>query len=111
MANTKTKKQDGVEILEDSELLAGKAEAFFNDSKNRNLVFGIGGVIALLVIGFLGYKFYIDNNNKVAQQEMFQAVFFFEADSLNKALDGDGINPGFLQIIEDYPGTDAANLG
>ena len=110
MANTKTKKQDGVDLLEDPDLLAGKAEAFFNDKRNKNLVFGIGGIVAILVIGFLGYKYYIENNNKLAQQEMFQAVYYFEADSLNKALKGDGINPGFVQIMEDYKGTDAANL-
>jgi TolA-binding protein len=41
---------------------------------------------------------------------MFQAVFYFEADSLDKALNGDGNNLGFLAIIEDYGITDAANL-
>jgi tetratricopeptide (TPR) repeat protein len=110
MANTKTKHQDGIDLIEDPSLLAGKAEAFFNDSKNRNLVFGIGGVLALLVIGFLGYKLYIDNKNDLAQQEMFQAVYFFEADNFEQALNGDGINPGFLQIADEYAGTDAANL-
>ncbi|MFT6867170.1 MAG: TolA-binding protein [Cyclobacteriaceae bacterium] len=110
MAKSKTKKHEGADLLENPELLAGKAEEFFNESKNRNLVFSVGGVIALLVIAFLGYKYYVDDNNADAQQEMFQAVFYFEADSLNKALNGDGINLGFLDIIEEYPGTDAANL-
>jgi TolA-binding protein len=41
---------------------------------------------------------------------MFQAVFYFEADSLNKALNGDGNNLGFLSIIDDYGITDAGNL-
>jgi TolA-binding protein len=41
---------------------------------------------------------------------MFQAVYFFEQDSVDFALNGDGINKGFLTIIEDYPRTDAANL-
>lgn len=110
MAKTKTKKQEGVELLENPDLLAGKAEEFFNDTKNRNLVFSIGGVIALLVIGFLGYNYYVNTNNAEAQQEMSQAVFYFEADSLQKAINGDGINLGFKDIIEDYAGTDAANL-
>lgn len=110
MAKTKTKKQEGAEFLEDPDLLAGKAEEFFNDTKNRNLVFGIGGVIAILVIAFLAYKYYVNTNNAEAQQEMSQAVFYFEADSLNKAINGDGINLGFKDIIADYPGTDAANL-
>jgi TolA-binding protein len=41
---------------------------------------------------------------------MFQAVFYFEADSLNTALNGDGNNLGFLAIIDDYGITEAANL-
>lgn len=110
MAKTKTKQHEGAEILEDPELLAGKAEEFFSEKRNRNLVFGIGGIIAVLAIAFLGYKYYVNTNNATAQQEMFQAVFYFEADSLDKALNGDGINLGFLDIIDTYAGTDAANL-
>ena len=41
---------------------------------------------------------------------MFQAVYYFEADSLDKALNGDGNNLGFLEIIDEYGVTDAANL-
>ncbi len=41
---------------------------------------------------------------------MFQAVYFFEQDSVEFAINGDGINKGFLSIVEDYPRTDAANL-
>lgn len=110
MANTKTKKEEGIDILEDPDVLAGKAEEFFNNKRNKNLVFGIGGVLAVLVLAFVGYKYYITNQNAEAQKEMFQAVYYFEADSLGKALNGDGINFGFLDIIEDYTGTDAANL-
>ena len=91
-------------------MLAGKAEEFFNNSKNRNLVFGIGGVIAIAILAFLGYKYFITGKNTEAQKEMFQAVHYFEADSLGKALNGDGINYGFLDIIDNYGGTDAANL-
>lgn len=110
MANTKTKKEEGIDILEDPDVLAGRAEEFFNNKKNKNLVFGIGGVIAVAILAFLGYKYYITGQNAEAQQEMFQAVFYFEADSLGKALNGDGINYGFLDIIDNYGGTDAANL-
>jgi len=110
MANTKTKKEEGIDILEDPDVLAGKAEEFFNNQRNKNLVFSIGGVIALAIVAFFGYKYYITGQNDEAQQEMFQAVFYFEADSLGKALNGDGINYGFLDIIDNYGGTDAANL-
>ena len=110
MAKTKTKKEEGIDIIEDPDALVSKAEEFFSNTRNRNLVFAIGGVIAAVVAGFLIYKILLDNQNEEAQREMFQAVYYFEADSLGRALNGDGINYGFLQIIEDYSGTDAANL-
>lgn len=109
MAKTKKGEATG-SIIENPDALASKADELFSNKKNRNLVFGIGGVLASLVLSFLGYKLYISNQDKEAQQEMFQAVYYFEADSLGRALNGDGINYGFLQIIEDYSGTDAANL-
>lgn len=110
MAKTRTQKEEGIEILEDPDALAGKAQEFFNSKRNRNLVFGIGGVLAALIAAFLIYRFYITNQDIEAQEEMFQAVYYFEADSLGKALNGDGINYGFLDIIDNYSGTDAANL-
>src|SRR5690606_2267640 len=50
------------------------------------------------------------NKNETAQGEMFQAVYFYEQDSVDLALNGDGVNPGFLSIIDEYGGTAAANL-
>ena len=41
---------------------------------------------------------------------MFQAVYYFEADSLNKALNGDGQYDGLLKIADEYGGTDAGKL-
>lgn len=110
MAKTKTKKGQGPSVIEDPDVLAGKTEEFFNNKRNRNLVFGLGGVIALAIAGFMIYQIYIGNKNDEAQQEMFQAVYYFEADSLGRALNGDGVNYGFLQILENYSGTEAANL-
>lgn len=78
--------------------------------ENKNLVIAIGGIIVLAVAGFFGYKYYQNNQNEEAQRQMFQAVYYFEADSLNRALNGDGNNYGFLDIIEEFGGTEAANL-
>jgi len=113
MAKVKHKdtKSHGSDILESSEVIAeqiSKTEQFIEN--NKKLVFSIGGVIALIVAGYFLYKYYITNQNSQAQNEMFQAVYYFESDSLKKALDGDGNNLGFIQIIEDYPMTEAANL-
>lgn len=106
-----TGSEKGTEILENPEALAdsfSKTEDFIKT--NKTLVFSIGGIIALAIAGFFIYKIYMDNQNKEAQLEMFQAVYYFESDSLSKALNGDGNNYGFLEISEKYGRTDAGNL-
>ena len=69
------------------------------------------GIIAVIVIAVV---FFINNSrkkkNERAHDELFQAQYYFEKDSLNPAMNGDGRNLGFLSIIDIYGGTDAANL-
>lgn len=107
------KKQEGQShgsLIEDPDVIVDKAEEFFQDKKRKNLTFIVGGILILAIVGWFLYKGQIDSKNKEANEEMFQAIYFYEADSLSKALNGDGLNYGFLQIINDYPGTEAANL-
>ena len=74
MAKTTTKKQEGAELLENPELLASKAEDFFNDKKNQNALLIVIGAITWVVVAFLGYRWYIGEQNNSAQVEMIQAV-------------------------------------
>jgi tetratricopeptide (TPR) repeat protein len=101
----------GSELIENPEVIAeqlNKTEKFIE--KNKRWVFIGGGAIAAVVAAFFLYRYFVTNQNTEAHSEMFQAVYYFEADSLDRALNGDGNNLGVLQIIEDYPLTDAANL-
>jgi len=41
---------------------------------------------------------------------MFFAEQYFEKDSLKLAMNGDGTNPGFIQIIDEYGSTKSGNL-
>ncbi len=110
-SKTKGKPNTGEELLENPEAIAeqiSKTEEFLE--KNRKLVFIVGGALAIIIAAYFSYNYWITNKNVSAQNEMFQAVYYFEADSLDKALQGDGNNLGFLEIIEDYGMTDAANL-
>lgn len=107
----KGKPSKSEELLENPEVIAqqiSKTEQFIE--KNKKLVFTVGGAIAIIVAAYFLYNYWNTNQNEAAQNEMFQAVYYFEADSLDKALNGDGNNYGFLEIIEEYPMTDAANL-
>ena len=69
------------------------------------------GIIAVIVMAVI---FFINNSrqrkNESAHDELFQAQYYFEKDSLNLAMNGDGRNLGFLSIIDNYGSTDAANL-
>lgn len=105
------KKETAQDLLESPEIIAEKVEGFEHwMEKNPKVVIGILGVLILVVGGYFGFRYYVDSQNNQAQREMFQAVRYFEADSLNLAMKGDGNNLGFEQIIEDYSMTDAANL-
>lgn len=108
----KGKKQSGSsDIFESSEALAEKlsrGEQFLE--KNKRPVFIIGGILIAVVVGVFLFRYYKESQNRSAQSEMFQAQYYFEKDSLDKALNGDGNNYGFLDIIDEYPMSEAANL-
>jgi TolA-binding protein len=107
----KGKPQKGEELLENPEVLAeqiSKTEEFLE--KNKRMVLIVGGIIAAIVAGYFLYNYWVTSQNETAQNEMFQAVYYFEADSLDRALNGDGNNYGFLEIIDKYGMSKAANL-
>ncbi len=105
------KKEENKSVLENQEVLQEKVIGFEHwIESNSKLVFGAIGAIILAIGGYFGFQFYTDSQNEVAQKDMFQAVRYFEADSLNLALNGDGNNLGLIDIIEEYGMTDAANL-
>lgn len=107
MAKTEEKK----DILENAEVLAEKVEGAEHwIERNPKIVFGVLGVILVIVGGYFGYRYWMGGQEEEAQKEMFQAVRYFEADSLNLAMDGDGNNLGFKQIADDYSMTPAGNL-
>jgi len=105
------KKEESKDLLENAEVIQEKlinVETWLE--RNPKTAIGITAAILLVVGGFFGYRYYLNGQDDLAQKEMFQATHYFEADSLNLALNGDGNNLGFLQIIEDYGRTDAGNL-
>lgn len=99
------------DLLEDPSEIAtrlGRGEAFLK--QNSKVLAGVLIAAVILIGGILFFQINNQNQNEKAQKEMFQAVYFYEQDSIQLALNGDGINAGLLNIVEDYPRTDAANL-
>ena len=84
------------------------AEEFFE--KNQKVI-GIAMLTIIVVVGGIFLMRYMKaNKNADAQIDIFQAQYYFEQDSLDLALNGDGRNLGFLNIISIYKNTEAANL-
>ena len=75
-------------------------------------VLSIGlSIILIAIVAYVGTtQYYIPNQNAKAQKEIFQAQQYFEDDSLDLALKGDGANPGFKAISEEYSWTKTGNL-
>lgn len=87
-------------------------------AKNQKYIYIMIAVVALAVLGSLAYKEFISKPKEIeASNEMYQAQMYFEQalnaqqkDSLfNLSLNGGMGKYGFLDIIDNYGGTDAAN--
>ncbi|MBT6766423.1 MAG: hypothetical protein HOA90_18000, partial [Prolixibacteraceae bacterium] len=105
MAKKKTQQADNLQELESA---LTKTEQFIED--NQNIITYVVGAIILVVAGYLGFsKFYLQPKENEAQAQMFMAESYFEKDSFNLSLNGDGNYLGFLDIIEDYGITKSAN--
>lgn len=98
---------------------ANKTEAWV--ARNQKYIFIIIGAAAIIILGYLGYKEFIQEPREAeAANELFQAQEYFnsaldasgaQSDSLfTMALAGGEGKFGFVDIIENYGGTDAANL-
>lgn len=106
MAKKKTSQHDN---LQDIESALTRTEQFVED--NQKLITYIIGAIIVIAVGFLGLsKFIIQPRETDAQSQMFMAENYFEKDSFNLALNGDGNYLGFLDIIDDYGMTKSSRL-
>ena len=79
--------------------------------KNQKIIMYVVGAIILIVGGYMGFKkFYVAPKEKEAQSQMFWAERYFEKDSFKLALNGDGQNVGFIDIIDQFGITKSATL-
>ena len=72
-------------------------EQWVND--NKKMITIVGVVLFVIVGGYFGFtKLYLEPKSKEANDQIFQAQQYFGKDSLDRALNGDGNNLGFLQF-------------
>ncbi len=104
--DTKKPKKDLVDNIEED---LTKFEIFFQKYQNY-ILWGVIIIVAIVAL-IWGYQKYIKQpREKAAQSEMFVAQKYFAIDSFKVALEGVDQYPGFLDIIDQYKGTKAANL-
>jgi len=104
------KQQKSEETLVDLVEVKEQASDYFE--RNQMQVFGILAIIVIGLGGLFAYtSLYKMPRNARAMEQMFQAQFQFERDSFARALDNPGGGyDGFLDIIDNFGGTKAANL-
>ena len=106
MSKKDKKKKD--EPVENIEQALTKTEQFI-ERNQKLLLYSLVGLI-VVVLGYWFYSNYRSKRNDEAFEQMFKAEQSFQQDSFYNALHGIEGYPGFLQIIEDYKGTKAANM-
>lgn len=95
--------------LENIEVSLSRTESFIVE--NQNVISIAVGVAVVIILAFFGFqKYYMEPQNMEAQDQMYNAQRYFESDSLDKALYGDGNSLGFIDIASDYGITKAGNL-
>lgn len=106
------KKQDenlAEQRLESIEESLSKTESFIIG--NQKVISIALGVIVVIILGYFGFqKYYLEPKESEAQEEIYFSQRFFESDSLDKALFGDGNSIGFVAIADEYGLTKAGNL-
>jgi tetratricopeptide (TPR) repeat protein len=79
-----------------------------NNSKKIILVLG---VIVLAGGALYAYNALVKAPKEIkASEALFRSESYYRQDSIQLALNGDKMNPGFLEVIKKYGGTKAANL-
>lgn len=86
------------------------ASAGFVERNIKALSYTVGGILAAVIIALLTYQYYIVPRDAEAADNIAVAEQLFVTGDYEKALNGDGANDGFLQIIDKYGSTPSGNL-
>ncbi|MBT8231034.1 MAG: tetratricopeptide repeat protein [Saprospiraceae bacterium] len=109
MAKSRKDKRNEETLIDVVEVKQGAQEYF---EKNKTMILGIITAFLLVVGSFLVYKFMIQGpKENAAKAAIYKAEAQFQRDSFALALENPGGGfEGFLDIIENYSGTETANV-
>jgi tetratricopeptide (TPR) repeat protein len=86
-----------------------KTEHFIEENK-KTISIAVGVIIAVVGIYFAWQYWFVAGREADAQKDMFMAEMYFQKDSFNLAINGDGTNKGLQEIVDNYSFTPSANL-
>lgn len=105
MANKNKTEDQFVQV----EQALGKTEQYIEDNKNSLMII-VGAIVGIIVIFKAYQNFYIAPLEEEAQIEAYMAELYFQKDSFNLALNGDGQYAGFLDVADEYGATNIGKL-
>lgn len=110
-----SKNKPGVEVFGENESKMKAADVAFvmQNSFEKNSKVIIGAIVAVLVLvgGYFGYKYFVQApGEEKAMKDLSYVQKWFEMDSVNYVLKGDGQHSSALSVINKHSGTKAANL-
>lgn len=96
------------ERLENVEEALSKSELWIE--KNQKTLWIILIVLVALALAIFGVTKYNKKRDVTASSQIFYAQQYFENEQYDNALNGDGNNPGLLDIIDEYGSTKTGKL-
>ncbi len=103
--STKNNEESIVDVQE----VYSKTEQYVEDNRNTLLI--IAGIMVVLFAGYFAVtRLYLEPKNKEGMELLWKAEYWFEIDSLDKALAGNEAYYGFEYLADEYSGTDAGAL-
>ncbi len=96
-------------VFEDVAAESGGGVVEWVEAHREKLMYAVGAV-AVAVLGYFAYQnFVVKPRQEEARQYFAQAEYYFRVDSFQQAAYGAGPVMGFVDIAEEYGGTDAGN--
>ncbi len=109
MSKKKDQEIKGDQRLENIEGTLSRTEQFIVN--NQKYISVVVGVVVVLILVFFGFqRYYLKPKTVDAQEQMYMAQKYFESDSLDRALYGDGNSLGFIDIADEYSFTKPGKL-
>ena len=107
MSNKKIQQEP--DELQNVEQALSKTEQFIENNR-KQLLSGLAVIVVIAAAVVWFFNGYVAPKNVEAADKMAAAVRYFERDSFALALNGDGMNEGFIEIIDNYGITESSAL-